>query len=64
MLYISPQEMVQKLAALDEEEVDLPVKPCSLDLHTQGIIKLIFDQDMFKSAMQSMEIGNYTHTPH
>ena len=46
-----------KLQALDQEGVDLGMKPCSLDPPTQNLIKLIFDQDMFNSAMQSMEIG-------
>ena len=55
------QEMVEKLGALDQEEVDLPVKPCSLDGPTQNLIKLIFDQDMFKTAMQNMEIGKTIH---
>ena len=55
--------MVGKLEALDQEEVDLAVKACSLDLPTQNLIKLIFDQDMFKSAMQNMEIGIYTPPP-
>ena len=47
-----------KLAAL--EEVDAPkavVKPCSLKKPTQDLVKLIFNNDMFKEAMQSMEIG-------
>ena len=51
---------MEKLLALDEEDVDAPeptILPCSLDLPTQKLIKLIFDEDMFKSAMQSMEIG-------
>ena len=50
--------MVEKLAALDEP--DAPprvVRQCSLDQPTQSLIKLIFDQDMFKDAMKSMEIG-------
>ena len=44
------------------EEVDAPrtktaVKPSSLDKSTQELVKLIFNNDMFKEAMQSMEIG-------
>lgn len=52
------QEIAGKLAAL--EEVDAPkavVKPCSLNKPTQDLVKLIFNNDMFKEAMQSMEIG-------
>lgn len=47
-----------KLAAL--EDVDAPkatVKPCSLDKPTQDLVKLIFNNDMFKEAMQRMDIG-------
>ena len=53
--------MVEKLTALDQDYVDAPiiVKPCCLDKATQSLMKLIFDQDMFKSAMQSMEIGQW-----
>lgn len=53
--------MASKLAAL--EEVDAPqakaVKPCSLNRSTQDLVKLIFNNDMFKEAMQSMEIGEH-----
>lgn len=52
------QEIADKLAAL--EETDAPpsvVKPCSLDKSTQALVKLIFNNDMFQEAMQSMEIG-------
>lgn len=34
-------------------------KPCCLDAATQSLIKLIFDQDMFKEAMSQMNIGKY-----
>ena len=51
--------MIGKLKALDANEVDLPMSKCSLDKPTQNLIKLIFDQDMFRSAMQNMEIGMY-----
>lgn len=50
--------MHEKLQALDEP--DAPprvVRQCSLDKSTQGLIKLLFDHDMFNSAMQSLEIG-------
>lgn len=60
MFVSSTQEMVEKLTAL--EETDAPARPsvvrqCSLEKPTQSLISLIFDHDMFKSAMQSMEIG-------
>ena len=55
MCVVLLQEMVGKLVAL--EQVDAQVKPCSLDPPTRNLIKLIFDQDMFKSAMQNLEIG-------
>ncbi len=57
------QEIVGKLAAL--EETDAPpsdIKPCSLDKSTQALVKLIFNNDMFKEAMQSMEIGKIKNT--
>lgn len=53
------QELVEKLTALDETDAPPPSisRQCSLDKPTQDLIKLIFDHDMFQSAMQSMEIG-------
>ncbi len=52
------QEVRVKLAALDEADGPAPVmKPCSLDKPTQALIKLIFDNDMFREAMKSLEIG-------
>ncbi|XP_062517252.1 protein mono-ADP-ribosyltransferase PARP3-like [Corticium candelabrum] len=46
-----------KLAALDDK-TDAPkkVRSCTLDKHTQSLIKLIFDHDMFKEAMEKMEL--------
>lgn len=41
----------------DLDEVVKKVLPCNLDKPTQSLIKLIFDNDMFKEAMQNMEIG-------
>ena len=55
---VCSQEVASKLAALDEP--DAPprrVQACSLDKPTQDLVKLIFDNDMFREAMQSMEIG-------
>lgn len=51
--------MISKLAAIDEPDAPpAKVKSCSLDKPTQALIKLIFDNDMFRDAMKSMEIGN------
>ena len=52
----------------DEEEMDVgpiktedgppkKVKPCTLDPHTQKLLKLIFDTDMFNDALKSYNIG-------
>ena len=30
-----------------------------LDKHTQDLVRLIFDHDMFKEAMATMEIGEF-----
>ncbi|XP_069115316.1 protein mono-ADP-ribosyltransferase PARP3-like [Argopecten irradians] len=49
----------------DEDEVDAavlapvvagPTAPCMLDAPTQKLIKLIFDHDMFKAAMEKFDI--------
>ena len=43
------------------------MKPCSLDMPTQALMKLIFDNDMFQDAMKSLEIGGwvlYMHNVH
>lgn len=57
------QDVRSKLAALDEPDGPLPVvKSCSLDKPTQSLIKLIFDNDMFKEAMKSLEIGILLYT--
>lgn len=34
-------------------------RPCTLDKPTQALVKLIFDKDMFSSAMASFEIGGW-----
>ena len=42
------------------EETDAPpvkVKACTLDKPTQDLVKLIFDKDMFQSAMKKLDIG-------
>ena len=54
--------MAQKLKALDEPDLGMPVvpkkvRPCSLDQPTQALIKLIFSTDMFNHALKTMEIG-------
>ena len=44
------------------EETDAPpakVKPCTLDSATRELVKLIFDTDMFRDTMKSMDIGEY-----
>lgn len=33
------------------------ILPCKLDSETQRLIKFIFDNDMFKEAMESMNLG-------
>lgn len=52
-----------EMAGEEEDEVDAPVAtpsgptaPCSLDAPTQSLMKLIFDNDMFKDAMKSFDI--------
>ncbi|XP_062503131.1 protein mono-ADP-ribosyltransferase PARP3-like isoform X2 [Corticium candelabrum] len=45
-----------RLAALDETDAPKKVRPCKLDKQTQSLIKLIFDHDMFKEAMEKMEL--------
>ena len=44
---------------MDEPDVGLPskVKACSLNKSTQELIKLIFNHDMFNSALKELEIG-------
>lgn len=44
------------LGALDEEEVERKTAPSTLDGTTQSLINLLFDLNMFKSAMQSYDI--------
>jgi poly [ADP-ribose] polymerase len=51
--------VVEKLKALDKARPAAKpagVLPCTLPGPTQSLIKLIFDHDMFKSAMESFEI--------
>lgn len=52
-----------EMAGEAEDEPDAPVakpsgptSPCTLDAPTQSLIKLIFDNDMFKDAMKSFDI--------
>lgn len=35
------------------------IKNCTLDKTTQGLIKLIFDNDMFNNAMKNFDIGEW-----
>lgn len=56
------QEIADKLATLEGVDAPKIVKSCSLKKPTQELVKLIFNNDMFKEAMQSMEIGEWwTH---
>ena len=49
-----------QMAKLDElDGVKKVTAPCTLDKPTQSLIKLIFDNDMFKEAMANMEIGEH-----
>lgn len=44
------------LGALDEDEVERKMAPSKLDGTTQSLINLLFDLNMFKSAMKSYDI--------
>lgn len=44
------------LDALNDDEVERKTAPSTLDAKTQGLVKLLFDLNMFKSAMQSFDI--------
>ena len=49
-----------QLAQLDGDEVDAVetvTGSSELDKSTQSLVRLIFDNDMFKEAMASFEIG-------
>lgn len=39
------------------KKVSKNVLPCTLDEATQNLIKLIFSNDMFKEAMECMNLG-------
>jgi len=56
-------ELEEKLAQLDsvdgspvKSKASKKVKACVLDKPTQGLIKLLFDNDMFKEAMAKMDL--------
>ena len=36
-----------------------PTSPCTLDAPTQSLMKLIFDNDMFREAMKNFDIGMF-----
>jgi hypothetical protein len=36
-----------------------PTSPCTLDAPTQSLMKLIFDNDMFRDAMKNFDIGMF-----
>ncbi len=49
------------MVKLDEVDgVQKKVMASQLDQPTQNLMKLIFDNDMFKEAMQSFDIGKWT----
>lgn len=39
------------------------ILPCTLDDATQRLIKFIFNNDMFKEAMESMNLGGLSAQP-
>ena len=46
----------------ETEETDAPpakIKKCTLNAPTQSLVKLLFDHDMFRDAMKSLDIGIY-----
>jgi poly [ADP-ribose] polymerase len=46
------------MAKLDEiDGIKTTSMPCTLDKPTQSLVKLLFDNDMFKDAMKDLEIG-------
>ena len=46
------------MAKLDEiDGTTKETQPCTLDNPTQSLIKLLFDNDMFRDAMKDLEIG-------
>jgi hypothetical protein len=48
-------------AVLADNGAPKKIRPCNLDKSTQSFVKLIFDKDMFKSAMAKFEIGAPEH---
>lgn len=51
------EEDVEKMAKLDElDGVKKVTAACTLDKQTQSLVKLLFDNDMFKDAMKDLEI--------
>jgi poly [ADP-ribose] polymerase len=44
------------LKSVDETDAPKKIRPCKLEKPTQSLIKLIFDHDMFKEAMEKMEL--------
>ncbi len=49
-------------ALLSDNGVPKKIRPSTLDSPTQSFVKLIFDKDMFKSAMAKFEIGRVAST--
>ena len=50
-------QQMKKLDEIDGAHVKRIYDDCTLDKATQNLVKLIFDNDMFKEAMAQMEIG-------
>ncbi len=50
----------QSSASAGLPQIDYNVKGCALDKPTQSLLKLVFDHDMFKNAMTSMDLGKFS----
>lgn len=51
--------MPPKQEVIEDVDTGKPkkVKACTLEKPTQELVKLIFDNDMFREAMKTLEIG-------
>lgn len=52
----SQQEEIVEKSSTDGKSVVKKMKPCTLPKPTQELIKLIFDNDMFKEQLETFEI--------
>lgn len=48
---------VSQVDVVDSKTVGKKTLPCALDKPTQNLIELIFSNDMFKEAMECMNLG-------